>query len=175
RARGARGASGLERSLTSRSSPFPALAVALARQGRSREAWARWETDLARGLLDDVSARSLRPLSPDQHSREADLAGQLQGLDEAISRLAAQPRRTESQDHRLDDLRHQQSTVRGRWVELQNALDRQYQAYGGNPSTLGEVQRALSPTSALLGWLDVRRQHWACIVRHQGDPIWVEI
>jgi hypothetical protein len=34
------------------------LAVALARQGEHCEAWARWETDLARGLLDDRSARA---------------------------------------------------------------------------------------------------------------------
>src|SRR5262249_6868278 len=67
--RGARGASGLERSLNPLR-PLPALAVALARQGRPREAWMRWESDLARGLLDDLSARQRRPLNP-HHGRRA--------------------------------------------------------------------------------------------------------
>ena len=44
-----------------RSRTVPALAMALARQGQFRDAWTRWETGLARGLLDDLSARSPGP------------------------------------------------------------------------------------------------------------------
>ena len=137
-------------------SHLPALAIALARQGQSRDAWFRWETDLARGLLDDLSARLLRPLTPDQDRREADLAGQLQRLDERITRLAANDRRTQDEDRQLDALRNQQSVLRGQWVEFQNALDRQYQAYAGKPSTLEEIQKALPDDAALVGWLDIR-------------------
>jgi Flp pilus assembly protein TadD len=174
RTRGAQGASGLERSLTSRT-PLPALAIALARQGRSRDAWVRWEADLARGLLDDLSARLLRPLTPDQRRREAELAGQLQRLDERITRLAAKARRTRDEDQQLDALRQQQSTFRGQWVEFQNALDRQYHAFAGKPSTLEEIQQALPADAALVGWLDVAGHHWACMVRHVGDPVWVKV
>ena len=173
--RGARGASGWERSLTSTSSPLPALAVALARRGQPRDAWTRWETDLARGLLDDLSVRQLRPTPPEERRREAELAGQLQRLDEQIARLAARGRRTEADDRLIDELRDQQSAHRGRWVDLQNALDRRYQAYAGKPSTLGEVQQALRGDAALLGWLDVKSEHWACLLRHEGDPIWFKI
>jgi tetratricopeptide (TPR) repeat protein len=175
RTRGARAASGWERSLASESSPLPALAVALARRGEPREAWDRWETDLARGLLDDLSARLLRPLTSDQRSREADLAGQLQRLDERITRLAAKARRTEDEDRQLNELRGQHSGLRGQWVEFQNTLDREYQAYAGKPATLEAVQKALPTDAALVGWLDVNKHHWACVVRHQGDPIWVQI
>src|SRR5262249_21354302 len=145
RTRGARGASGLERSLSSRSSPLPALAIAWARQGQPRAAWARWEAGLARGLLDDLSARLLRPLTADQHGREADLAGRLQRLDERITRLDAKATHTEDEDKQLDALRNQHSALRGQWVAFQNELDRQYHAYAGQPSPLGEIQKALSP------------------------------
>src|SRR5262249_3992614 len=173
RTRGARGVSGLERSLTSRS-PLPALALALARQSRPREAWSRWESDLARGLLDDLSARQPRPLNTEQRRREADLAGQLQRLDERITRLATKARRTQDEDKQLDALRSQQSALRGQWVEFQNALEREYQALAGKPATLEDVQKALPGDAALVGWLDVYRRHWACLVRRDGAPVWVE-
>jgi CHAT domain-containing protein len=175
RAWGLLGATGLDRALTADSSPLPALAAALAGRGRSREAWARWEADLARGLLDDLSARLLRPLNPEQRSREADLARQLQRLEERCGRLAATARRTRDEDQQLDALRHQQSELRGRWVEFQNALDRRYQAFAGKPSTLEEIQKALPPGAAMVGWLDMTGHHWACVVQREGDPIWVQI
>jgi Tfp pilus assembly protein PilF len=175
RTRSAQGASGWERSLSPHTSPLPALAIASARQGQPREAWARWEANLARGLLDDLSARLLRPLTSDQRRREADLAGQLQRFDERITRLAGKARRTQDEDRQLDALRNQQGTLRGRWVEFQNALDREYQALAGKPSTLDEVQKSLPRDAALVGWLDVAKHHWACIIRHEGDPTWVPI
>jgi CHAT domain-containing protein len=161
--------------LTADASPLPVLATALARAGQPRAAWVRWETDLARGLLDDLSARLLRPLTREESRREADLASQLQRLDEWITRLAAKAKHTQEEDKQLDALRHQQSALRGQWVEFRNALDREYQAFAGKPSTLEEVQKALPADAALLGWLDVRTHHWACVVRHEGDPHWVKI
>src|SRR5262249_19730385 len=91
------------------------------------------------------------------------------------TRLIARAHHTRDEDRQLDALRHQQSALRGQWVEFQNALDRQYQASAGKPSTLDAVQKALHRDAALVGWLDVARRHWACIVRHEGDPTWVPI
>src|SRR5262249_1707602 len=54
------GRRGLDSALAAVQSPLPALA--LARAGRPRDAWARWEASLARGLLDEVAGRALRPL-----------------------------------------------------------------------------------------------------------------
>ena len=51
-------------------------------QGQPRDAWQNWEADLARGLLDDLSAHQLRPLRADQRQRETDLLGRLQALDD---------------------------------------------------------------------------------------------
>src|SRR5262249_1332286 len=153
RIRGAQGASGLERSFTPLGSLQPALAVALARRGQPRDPRARWEPDLARALPADLSARQPRPLKTEQRRREADLAGQLQRVDEPIARLASGARRTQDEDKQLDALRGQQSALRGQWVEFQNALDREYHALVGKPSTLEVVQQALPGDAALVGWL----------------------
>src|SRR5262249_8986429 len=109
----------------------------------------------------------------EQRRREADLAGQLQRLDERIARLASKPRRSQDEDKQLDALRSQQSALRGHWAEFQNALDHQYHALAGQPSTLEEVQKALAHDTALVGWLDSYRRHWACLVCRDGAPVWV--
>src|SRR5262249_31641831 len=92
-----------------------------------------------------------------------------------ITRLAARATRNQEEDKQLDEFHNQRSVLRGRWVEYQNALDRQNQAYAGKPSTLEEIQKALPGGTALVGWLDAKSQHWACVVRRAGDPLWVNI
>src|SRR5262249_5912765 len=52
-----RGAKGLEAAPGSASDPSPSLAVALARAGRGRDAWGRWEGGLARAVLDETAGR----------------------------------------------------------------------------------------------------------------------
>src|SRR5262249_11131691 len=83
--------------------------------------------------------------------------------------------RNQDEDNQLDALRHQHSVLRGHWVEFQNTLDRQYQAFAGKPSTLEDVQKALPPDTALVGWLDVKSHHWVCVVGHEGEPTWVQV
>ena len=135
----------------------------------------RWEADLARGLLDDHSARLLRPLTPEERRRESDLAGRLQHLDEQVTRIATKAKPTLDEDRQFDELRSQQSKLRGEWLEFQADLERQYHALAGKPSTLEVVQAALRADAVLIGWLDVADHHWACIVRHQDNPVWVKI
>jgi CHAT domain-containing protein/tetratricopeptide (TPR) repeat protein len=174
RSGGALGATGLERSLARENSPLPALAIALARQGRPSEAWSRWEADLARGLLDDLSARSLRPLNPEERLREAELAAKLQALDERISRLVGRPRRTPDEEAQLDGLKSEQNDLRGHWVEFQVTLDRKYPASTGKPAVLEDIRKAIPSDTALVGWLEMNSRHWACLVRHDGPPVWVQ-
>jgi hypothetical protein len=175
RTRGVRSTFGLEGSISPVSSPLPALALALARQGQHREAWVWWESDLARGLLDNHSARLLRPLSREERSRESDLAGQLQRLDERVTRVATKSKPTVDDDRLLDELKGQQSVLRGEWLAFQAEMERQYHEFAGKPWALEQIQGALPADTALLGWLDVAKHHWACIVRHQDNPGWVKI
>jgi CHAT domain-containing protein/tetratricopeptide (TPR) repeat protein len=168
-----RGGSGLARSLRSPFSDLPALAVALARQGSAGDAWVRWEAHLARGLLDDLSARQFRLLTSDQRGREKELNRRLQWIDECIAPIAAKAHRTQGESAQLDTLRRRQNELRSEWIEFQNALDREYRASVGKPSTLEQVQKAIPARTALVGWLDVGKHHWACVVRSQGEPIWI--
>jgi hypothetical protein len=149
--------------------------MGLAGQGRSREAWSRWETALDRGLLDEFSARQLRPVTRDERRREIEVLGRLQPLDEQIALLAAKPAHTQDDDKQLEALRSQQSALRGEWVACQNVLGQKYKAYAGKPSTLEEVQKAMRADMARVGCLDGTKDHWACVVRQEGDPSWVGI
>jgi CHAT domain-containing protein/tetratricopeptide (TPR) repeat protein len=173
--------SGLGRSQAIGVDPLPALVTALASQGQAREAWRRWESSLGRGLLDDLSARQLRPLTPDQRGREEALLGQIQQLDERIGSLIAR-RGPGAQDRDvLDRLRRQRNTLNGQLVELEQAFEAQYGALGGQRASLEDVKAALPPDAALVGWVDVRGRngrtslHWACLVGPRGEPTWARV
>jgi tetratricopeptide (TPR) repeat protein len=169
-----RGAKGLESALGSTKGPAPELAVALARVGREREAWGRWERGLARAVLDEV-ARPARPLTPEEKASEADLLTRSQALDERIGRLAGRPRLNADDEQRLDGLRREASELRRQLLDRQQALEQKYGPLAGKPATLGEVQATLADDTALVGWVDTPLHHAACVVRRSGGPAWVII
>jgi tetratricopeptide (TPR) repeat protein len=169
------GRQGLESALAAGPCPLPALALALARAGQPRAGWARWEDGLARGVLDEVAGRALRPLTAEERARDDELRGRLQALDEQIGRFAFQPKRSQAEDQQLESLRRQQSEAEGRYLALQNELDAKYREFAGRPSGLEEVQAAIPDDDALVGWVDTDRHHGACLVRRTGDPVWVRI
>ena len=173
RTRGLRAVTGIEQSLTMGRSPAMALAVGLSRQGKPVAAWTWWENGLARGLLDDYSARRLRPLTREQRDQESWLVVRLQRIEEQITRFASQPRRGPQDEERLERLRRQQNALYAEFVEFQNRLGLQFQAYAGKPSSLDEVRAALPDDAALVGWIDVGEHHRACVLRRGGDPVWI--
>ncbi len=173
--------SGLGRSQAGRIDPMPGLAIALASNGQAREAWRFWESGLGRGLLDDISARRLRPLTAAERAREAKLLAEIQQLDERIGVLAERQDSGAQTAVRLDHLRRQRDPLRGQLVEFEQLIEVQYGAFGGKRASLEEIQAILPPDTALVGWVDVRNRnrsvslHWACLVGAQGDPIWVQV
>ncbi|MGO9206877.1 MAG: tetratricopeptide repeat protein [Candidatus Limnocylindrales bacterium] len=169
------GAKGLDAALTSVASPLPSFALALARAGQPRDAWTRWEQGLARGLVDEVTGRAARPLTAAEHDREARLLGQAQALDERIGKLLALKALSQEQDKLLDDLKRQGSELRRQVLELEQQFESKYGALAGQPATLEAAQKALPEGTALVGWVDQDPYHWACLLRHSGDPIWVQI
>jgi tetratricopeptide (TPR) repeat protein len=181
RSRWALAITGIERAQARTSSPLTALAVALARQGRPREAWRRWEADLARGLLDDQTARTLRPLTAAERQRETEFLVRLHSLDERIGLLVDRPRPTQDDDRRLEGFRRERDTLHGEYVEFERALEEEHGEFAGRPAGLERVQAALPRDTALLGWVGPiiaeapDPQHWACLLRHEGDPIWVKV
>ena len=173
--------SGLGRSQADRIDPLPALAIARASAGLAREAWRLWESGLGRGLLDDLSARRLRPLTPAQRDQEADLLCEIQQLDEQIGGLIESANAAAQAQVRLDHFRKRRDLLRGRLAELEQSIEAEHGAFGGKRASLEEVQAALPPDTALVGWVDVKTRnrgvslHWACLVAAQGDPTWVRV
>ena len=170
-----RSAKGLDAALTAGNSPLPSFALALARAGQPREAWTRWEQGLARGLIDEVTGRAARPLTAEEHDREASLLGQAQAIDERVGKLLAIKTLSQEQDKLLDDLKRQGSDRRRQVLELEQQFESKYGALAGQPATLETAQKALPEGTALVGWVDQDPYHWACLLRHSGDPIWVRL
>jgi tetratricopeptide (TPR) repeat protein len=181
RSRRALAITGVARSQATTASPLVALAVALARDGRPREAWRHWEASLARGLLDDLTVRALRPLTTAQRDRETELLVLLSALDEQIGKLAGRPRRTPEEDLRLEKSYRDRDTQDANYMEFEHSLEAVYGEFAGRPASLDQVRAALPGDTALLGWLDLSdvasriALHWGCLLRREGEPVFVEI
>jgi tetratricopeptide (TPR) repeat protein len=168
------GLKGLE-AASGESSPLPCAAAALARAGQPREAWSNWERGLARGVVDELTRRAVRPLTAAERDREADLLGRSQALDERINRMLAARALTQEQETALDDLRQRASEIRRELLELERQFEDKYGALANRPATLEEAQKALPERTALVGWIDTKTEHWACLLGHSGDPVWVRL
>jgi tetratricopeptide (TPR) repeat protein len=168
------GPTGLEAAL-GEGSPLPGLAAALALAGQPREAWLSWERGLARGIVDEVTRRAARPLSAEERNREAGLLGRGQATDERINRLLGARALTQDQEKALDDLRQQASDVRRELLDLERQFEDRYGAPASRPAALEEAQKALPGGTALVGWIDTKTDHWACVVRQSGDPAWIRL
>jgi tetratricopeptide (TPR) repeat protein len=156
-------------------SPLPDLAAALARAGQPREAWSSWERGLARGIVDEVTRRATRPLDDEERGREADLLRRGQAIDERIDRMMAARALTQQQEKTLDDLRQQAGEIRRQLLDLERQFEDKYKALASRPATLDEIRKALPKGTALIGWIDTNTEHWACLLCHDGDPVWVRL
>jgi CHAT domain-containing protein/Flp pilus assembly protein TadD len=178
-------AAGLERAgFATEQSPLAPLAACLARNGKPVPAWARLETNMARGLLDEVSARLSRPLEPEERDREEGLLGQLAKLDERISASLSADDSTGEADAWADTLRWRREALVAELTRFQADMAAKYGVAAGETYELGRIQETLSEDAALLAWVDVKGdshavdpngEHWACVVRHQGGPVWVKL
>src|SRR5208282_3828664 len=123
----------------------------------------------------EVTGRAARLLTAAEHDREASLLGQTQAIDERIGKLLALRTLSQEQDKLLEDLKRQGSELRRQVLELEQQFESKYGALAGQPATLVAVQKALPEGTALVGWIDQDPYHWACLLRHSGDPIWVRL
>jgi CHAT domain-containing protein len=176
---------GLERaSFAAQHSPLPALAACLARAGKATEAWHSWEANLARGLFDDLAARLARPLSDQERQRQHELIGQLQFRDKQIAALIESGNQTDAHRQQLEKLAQQRDTALTALTRFEAELARTRGPAAGQVYELARIQAQLPADAALLSWLDFPAQpraadpggeHWACLVRRRGDPVWVKL
>jgi hypothetical protein len=176
---------GLDRAVFSQeNSPFLLLAVLQARSGQALAAWQSLEADLARGLLDDLSARLSRPLNPAERDRESQFLKQLQRLDDQIVALAPAKKQTRDAKKKAEALRHDLDQLHRAFLEFQQQLTHKYGPAAGQVYQMARIQSRLAPDMALLAWVDLAGQpqaadpdgmHWACLVRCRGEPVWVQL
>jgi CHAT domain-containing protein/tetratricopeptide (TPR) repeat protein len=168
---------GLDRAgCTAEWSPFPVLAAVAARGGKPDAAWQALEQNLARGLLDDLSAR---PLSAEERRREQELLGRLDLLGRQVAALPAG-----GGGKAADELRRQREAAQAEFVRFQADLASRYGVAAGEVFDLPRIQAQLREDAALLAWVDLSDQdrradlkgdHWACLVRPRGAPVWVRL
>jgi CHAT domain-containing protein/tetratricopeptide (TPR) repeat protein len=176
---------GLERAgRTAEISPFPALAAVAARAGKPERAWRALENNLARGLLDDLAAQKL---PAEDRRREQALLGRLDLLD----REAAAPPKGRGEDgdraaheERRQRLRRLRDTAQEELARFQAQVVAKYGVPAGEVYDLARVQARLPEGAALLAWVDISDQarptdpmgdHWACLVRRRGAPVWARV
>jgi CHAT domain-containing protein/tetratricopeptide (TPR) repeat protein len=162
------------------SSPFPALAAVAARGGNPDAAWQALEQNLARGLLDDLSAR---PLGAQDRRREQEMLGRLDLLDRQVAALPAGGG-ADTGGEAAEGLRQQRDAAQTEFVRFQADLAAGYGVAAGEVYDLPRIQAQLREDAALLAWVDLSDQakradpkgdHWACLVRHRGAPVWVRL
>lgn len=168
-------------------SPFLPLAACLARRSKFRSAWEYYEANLARGLLDALSTRHVRPLDAAERRREISLLGRINSLDERISALSGQKEAVDQAEEAQDKLKSYRDKREGllaEWSQFEREMTAKYGAAAGEVYPLARIQARLSADSALLGWVDIEGdphavephgEHWACVVRHEGEPSWIKL
>jgi CHAT domain-containing protein/tetratricopeptide (TPR) repeat protein len=165
-------------------SPLAPLAACLARNAKPVPAWARLEAGMARGLLDEVSARVSRPLEPEERDREESLLAQVAKLDERIGASLSADDSTGEAAAWADTLRWKRNALLAELARFEADMAAKYGVAAGETYELGRIQETLPVDAALLAWVDVKGEphaadpngeHWACVVRHQGGPVWVKL
>jgi CHAT domain-containing protein/Tfp pilus assembly protein PilF len=176
-------ASGLQRAArTSERSPLPALAAVLARNGKTEEAWQRFEESLARGTWDELSTRLRRP--PAEQAKQAQLVRGLERLDQLVEKTFAAKQASELLKKRRQELLTQRLLAQDELDAFALQLEKTYGPAAGQVFPCQQIQVALPADTALLGWLDIagRKQaadpsgeHWAVLLRARGAPVWVRL
>jgi tetratricopeptide (TPR) repeat protein len=163
-------------------SPLAPLAACLAHNDKPIRAWECYEAGLARGLFDALSARRFRPLSAEERSREIELTARLNKTEEQIGAFI----NTESVSEKrkvFRDLRLAQQKLKAELVAFQAEISEKYGVASGECFDLSRIQAQLPAYTAIIGWVDVEHpirredfsEHWGCIVRSHGDPVWVKL
>jgi CHAT domain-containing protein/Tfp pilus assembly protein PilF len=154
-----RAASGFDRALAGANFLLPrdGLALAHARLGEPALAWQHAEAGLARNLLDDRAAAAPEDASSLSHLRR---------LDDRLLPLFGLERPSEDQRRLRDELTRQRRAVLARLS--QQAATRSAELVW----PLQRIQEQWPSDAALVLWLGLPGENWACVLRAQGPPRW---
>jgi CHAT domain-containing protein len=140
--------------------PRPLLSCLLAADGKATEAWRHAEAHLARGLLEALSGTK---------QAEDRSSGQLAKLDARVVALLGMEKPTAEQRKERDQLVSQRRALLAAQARrVAGRLDRLVW-------TFPRVQKHLRADDALLLWLDAAEEHFACLLRKDGEPRFVPL
>jgi hypothetical protein len=163
------GTTGFERASYTTKRSYFLLASCLARSKKPEEAWRFAEAGLARGLLDDLSAKTQTLLKPEEQQRLRDRAARLNKLDQFVLPLLTTQKLSADEKARLTKLSKERE-------KLQADLAREAaERSRGEVFSLPRIQKQVPADAALVFGLDASRDHWACVVRGKGTPTWVRL
>ncbi len=156
-------------------SPYRGLCASRARLNDATQAWTAAEADLARGLLDESAARRGAAFTAGERAEKGQLITRFTVLQPRVIALVTRAERTAEEDKELAELQADRKRLDEDLGRLAAAVSRREVA------TLAEVQSALPADAALVLWVDVTdtaggvQEHWACVVRSSGEPIWEKL
>ena len=163
-------ATGLDRAALGQSNPRLLLAV-IQHEREPLLSWGEIELSLARGLLDQ-QASAKRSLTPEQEAEWIRSRSRIASVQPQILTLETTAKRSDDETARLESLLNERREAEQRLAELGVSASQR------EVSNSDTIQAALAEDAALLCWVDVAshsgalQEHWACVVRHQGDPKW---
>ena len=166
-------AKGIERAIGERFNPR--LLLAAIEQAQSPgEAWNQVDMSLSRGLLDQQGQTN--SLLTDQEVAEmGTVRDRTTDLQSQILVLISKAERTADENTKLEGLLEDRREVSQMLVN--SAVVASAHAVAGRE----QIQAAIGAESALMLWVDVSsssgnvEEHFACVVRRNGEPFWVRL
>ncbi len=169
-------ASGFQRAIGDEGeNPYLPLATVSANLGKPRKGFEAMEKNLARALLDVQAQRRGQDLNPEQKERQAAIFGKLRPIESRINILITRPQLKDEEKKELDTLIDNRRRINVELADLAAELSRQ------EVSDFATIQRAIPSGHALIAWVDVTSrnkktdEHWACVLKSTGEPVWVRL
>ena len=135
-------------------------------------------------MLDDLTARNNRPLTPQEQKREQELYAKQTEFNKRIELLLGRKNPSAKQRQEAEKLGRERDQVQADLMEFQAKMQAKYGVTEGQVYDLARIQNALSPQAALIAWLDGKSnpkaadpngEHWACLVCKHGSPTWIKL
>ena len=158
--------SGFDRALASsqKASPHAMLAVGLAKAGQPQNAFRHAEMALSRGLLDDLAGSA-----PEDLDRLATLTAEINALNTSILPLTTQLELSPGDEDRRARLIAQRGLLEGERARLASAISAR------QVLSLEQIQKQIPTNAALVLWIDGFGRRAACVLRHEGAPVWEQL
>jgi len=176
-----RAGTGMVRS-TFQESPYWMLAAARLETGKREEAWRAVEGALGRALADLLFASGKQVLARNEAAREDSLKKNLGASQDRLAALQAMERddSTRATVTAKEETFTQLLAAEAAWKGFQVEMAKKYPVSTGRGFALERVQRVLSKSTALAGWLYVeiapgKDVAWGYVVRESGPVTWVKL